>query len=223
MRCIKIIGLCLGVVLATGALAAASASAAAPEFLPACTLCGFTGKSSGPVVINDHVAAIEIKCSKEEIKEGTIEPGSTKRVEEVRIKFRPCSAYVNKTKCSVHSPGELAGYLKLKLLRGELGKVAPAEAASETGLNLEPESGTLLVKVEGTCIHPLELKGSIIGEVTPLHVTAGIKLVSALTGFAQSIQKFEPPGTVDTLEAFPNEVTLRSSVNLKFAEPIEVT
>jgi hypothetical protein len=226
------IGICVAVALATSALGAASA-AAAPEFLHTAlplTLTAFTGKSVGAVTVADPTANTVTKCSKEEL-EGEIEFGSTTHVEEVVIKFKGCIGEVLKNgkavkKCSVKSTGQAPGTVKTKRLDGDLGEVLPAEALDEVGLDLKPEVGTTITVVEAPgCLLPnAKVEGSIIGEVTPTNgaETLEKKLVSTTFVAKQKIQKFVG-GLKDTAEAAATEVTLTSTVNLKFLEVLVVT
>jgi hypothetical protein len=228
----RIVGFCVAAALATSALSAASASAA-PEFLHTAlplTLTAFTGKSVGAVTIADPIANSVTKCSKEEI-EGEIESGSTTHVEEVVIKFKGCTGEVFKgtkvvKKCSVKSTGQAPGTVKTKRLDGDLGEVLPAEALDEVGLDLKPEVGTTITVVEApACALPnAKVEGSIIGEVTPKNgpETLEKKLVSTTVAGAQKIQKFVA-GLKDTAEVAATEVTLTSTVNLKFLEVLVVT
>lgn len=231
MRRVRVIGLCVGAALATSASAAASASAA-PEFLhlsAPLSATGFTGKSTGAVELADKTMGAQIKCSKEELA-GEIEPGSTTNVEEVRIVFKGCGEVVTvggkKVKCSVKSPARAAGVIATRRLIGKLGAVLLAEAADEAGLALEPEIGTVVMKIEAPgCALPLAVvEGSIIGEVTPTlgPETITKQLVSAPLASAQKIQKLIS-GPIDTLEVAATQVTLKSTVTLKFEEVLEVT
>jgi hypothetical protein len=224
-------GLCVVAVFATSAFAAASASAA-PEFLHLAaplSATGFTGKSVGAVELADNAMAAQIKCSKEELA-GEIEPGGTTKVEEVRITFKGCGEVVavggKKVKCSVKSPARAAGVLVTRRLIGQLGEVLPAEAVDEAGLALEPEVGTVVMRIEAPgCGLPLAVvEGSIIGEVTPTSGPETItkQLVSAPLGPAQKIQKLTS-GPIDTLEVAATKVTLKSTMTLKFEEILEVT
>ena len=231
MTRIRLFAVCILGVLAVGGGTAASASAA-PEFLHASsplTLTSFKGKSSGTVTIADTALSARVLCKKEEV-EGEIEPGSTTHVEEVVIKFTGCTDIVpisgHLTKCAVKSPGQPSGTLRTKRLDGDLGEVALAEAADEVGLDLKPEVGTtVMVVAPTTCTIPtVSVTGSVIGEVTPRNGTPSTeeKLVSALTGTAQRIQKLGSAAP-DTLKVGATEATLTSSVTLKFAETLEVT
>jgi hypothetical protein len=190
----------------------------------------FTGKSVGAVKLTDSTLGSEIKCSKEEL-EGEIEFGSTRHGEEVIIKFKGCYAVITvggkKIKCKVKTPGQPLSTIKTKRLDRDLGEVLLAEAATEVGLDLEPEIGTVITTIAASteCKTPLTpIEGSIIGEMTPTGPpeTLEKKRVSTTVAAKQKIQNFvaEPK---DTLEAFATEATLTSTVNLKFAEILEVT
>jgi len=227
----KLLAVCIVGMLAVSAGAAASASAA-PEFLhlsSALTLTSFKGKSSGPVTLADPALTSTLHCTKEEV-EGEIEFGSTKHVEEVIIKFKGCTDVVpitgKLTKCPVKSPGQPSGTVRTRRLDGDLGEVAAAEAADEVGLDLKPEVGTVVMVVQPTtCAIPtVSVEGSVIGEVTPKGPPEGTekKLLSTTFGLLQRIQKLGSAAP-DTLKVLATEVTLTSSVTLKFAEALEVT
>jgi len=233
MRRARLLAICLTAALATGSAAAASALAAPPEFVHLAaplTLTGFTGKSVGVATIADTTTGAIYKCSSETL-EGEIEFGSRKHVEEVVIKFKGCSGEVEKTgkiekKCSIKSPGQPAGTLKTKRLDGNLISVAPAEAPDEVGLDLLPEIGTVVMIIEapGCALPAAVIEGSIIGEVAPTGPpeTTTKTLLSTTLGTAQKIQHL-PSGAKDTLSAALAEVTLKSTVTLKFGEVMEVT
>jgi hypothetical protein len=224
---IRVAGVCLAVMFAALAGGAASASAA-PEFLHAGGPLGltfFTGKSVGAVVLSDTITGAVVKCSKEEL-EGEIEFGGTKHVEEVVLKFKGCFEVFKKTvKCTVKSTGQPNGSLRTKRLDGDLSFVPVAEAASERGLDLKPEVGKVLMTIEapGCKQPPAPIEGSVIGEVTPKGPpeTFEKKLISTTTAGKQTIRNF-PGQPVDVLETFATEVTLTSSVTLKFLETVEV-
>jgi hypothetical protein len=232
---IRMVGVCLALACATAAMAASTASAA-PEFLHNTPPVGplgmteFTGKSAGAVTVADPALGSVVKCSKEEIT-GEIEPGSTTHVEEVVVRFKGCYAVITsstgaKVKCHVNSPGQPNGSVKTKRLEGDLGEVLAAEAASTVGLDLKPEIGTVLTVIVATgCKVPnASVEGSIIGEMQPIGPpeTKEKKLVSATAAGKQMIQHFvgEP---IDTLSIAATEVTLTSTVTLKFLETVEVT
>lgn len=215
--------------LAISAAAAATASAA-PEFLhlaAAPTLLGITGKAGATKMV-DTTSGITIKCSKE-VLEGEIEPAAhEKNVEEVFIKFTGCGGLVvlggKGTKCSVNTPGRAPGTLRTKRLRGELGEVAFLEAPSEVGLDLVPEVGTVLERIEGPACGILNtpVEGSIIGEMTvkgPPESFTKTLLTTTAAG-KQKIQNFVA-ALKDTLEA-PTEATLTSKLTLKFEEEVEI-
>src|SRR5271166_6049208 len=142
MKRIRMMGLCLVAVFATGAVTAASASAVPPEFVYSGLAPSFVGTSVGPVYIeySSLTAGIVIKCSKETL-EGEVE--GTKKVEEVLIKFTGCKAagslFGKKQKCTVKSGGWPAGTIRFKVLDGELGKYPPA-GSGKVGLDLKPEA-----------------------------------------------------------------------------------
>jgi hypothetical protein len=232
MRRIRIVGACVATTLAMSAFAAASASAAPPEFLHGALppgLLGITGTSVGNIKMINPAVPSEVICTKEtllgEIEFAPIE----KNVEEVFITFTGCHMLATvggkRVKCQVRSQGRPFGTVRTKRLRGELGEVTFAEAPSEVGLDLVPEVGTVLVKAEApSCgLPPLSVEGSIIGEITAkgLPETLTKTLLSTTVAAKQKIQKFTT-GLKDTLEA-PGEITLTSTLTLKFGEVVQVT
>jgi hypothetical protein len=232
MTRVKIFGAGALAALALSAVGVDSASAA-PGFVHTAlplSLTGFTGKSTGPVTIADPTLGTTTKCSKEELA-GELEFGSTTHVEEVVIKFKGCTTVLpgtKKIKCRVKSPGQPAGTVKTKRLDGNLGEVLAVEAADERGLDLKPEIGTVVTVVETTTPCPpatSTLEGSIIGEVTPTGgpETLDKTVVATVTGGKQTIQKLvaEPKDTL--IGPAASEVTVTSTVTLKFGEIVEVT
>jgi hypothetical protein len=222
----------LACALAVAGATATSAAAAPPEFLHLggpLTVTKFTGKSTGAVKITDPALGVEVKCGKEEL-EGLIEPGSTTHVEEVLIKFKPCTAVIlaggKVNKCSIRSLGSAAGTIRTKRLDGDLVAVAAAEAPSEVGLDLKAEVGTIItvLSAPGCGVPNMPIEGSVIGEVMPIGPPEGTerKLISAAVGGKQKIQIL-PSGAKDTLSIGASEAVLVSSVTLKFAELMEVT
>jgi hypothetical protein len=229
---IRLLGACLCCALLTGAAAATSASAV-PGFLHSggpLTVTVFTGKATGPVVLDDPTLKIEIRCSKGEL-EGLIEPGSTTHVEEVIFKLKGCVGFVplggKINKCAVRSAGAASGTIRTKRLDGDLFAVPVAEAADERGLDLKPEIGSTLAVIvfATTCGQPNRpLEGSVIGEPQPKGPPEGLekKLVYGVSpGPAQMIQLL-PSGAKDTLSMAASETALAASFTLKFGEVMEV-
>jgi hypothetical protein len=123
-------------VVALGAVSV-SAAQAAPEWFQKGKVIShniaFTS-TGGPVWIQASV--IHMKCAKEE-GSGEIEKPNKQR--KVILTFTGCEIEVNTQKCIPYSKGSKSGEIVTKDLKGELGKVAKAEAASEVGLLIEPE------------------------------------------------------------------------------------
>jgi hypothetical protein len=209
-----------------GCAAAASAALASAEFKPApAVLYGFTGKG-GAMKLRDTTLGLEVRCTSTTLT-GEIEssPAPQRNVEEVFIVYKGCVGIglANKEKCTVKSGGWPPGEIKTRRLRGELGQVASAEAASEVGLDLMPEVGTILIKLEvaGCAIGSQLIEGSVIGEVTPTTLSTAHSLVFTSALGKQKIQKFVGVAP-DTLRIGASEAVLTNKIALTFGEAFEV-
>jgi hypothetical protein len=126
MRRIRTMGLCLGVAFAMSAVAAASASAAFPEYfsggkpLGATTKVAFTGKGQG---VSHLGGAVIIECTSD-VSKGTIE--GPKKTVKVVLTYKGCSAPSITSSCQTSS--KVPGQIKTKLLHSEL--VFASEATS---------------------------------------------------------------------------------------------
>jgi hypothetical protein len=232
-------------VFAMGAITAAGASAAPPEFSKWChEVTKETGKFE------------DSKCEKEKAKgnferikftsvsgAGKMEAAGTvieckkdtdvgeltgpKTVGKVVVTFTECEGTNGTKKCKVKSKGSgTEGTIVTKELKGELGEVAAAESATGVGLSLKPTSGSTYVELEGTClpISPAPVTGGIIGEVTPIKTlsTTG-KVVYTIASKKQKIQKFVG-GAAEVLKVFGiAEAPLETTDTITFGEAIEVT
>jgi hypothetical protein len=234
MRRTKMIWPCLLAALAIGGLAAAAASAITPEFLhegKEVTNKGFLVKSKvGVTLIEFAGTKYKISCNSS-TAEGKIK-GRTE-VEGVVGKFKECRAKEaeESMECEVKSTSPPGGKEEIitKTLKGRLGVVAKSEAASETGLLLEPAVGTIYVTIKGSkeCLpsETSEVKGGLIGEVTP---TKTLKLKGELiykskAGTSQEIKKFTGESGTHELELFEVKTPLESNDTIEFSETVEVT
>jgi hypothetical protein len=96
---------------------------------------------------------------------------SMNTVGKVVVKFKNCKAKGSGgTTCTAKSTGAGSGEIITRTLKGTLGSVKSAEAVTEVGLLLEPESGTVFTEIDSTCLSVSEvpIDGSIAGEVNPV-------------------------------------------------------
>jgi hypothetical protein len=225
MKRIHLVGLVLAAMFAITAVTA-SAALAAPEWRKEgkelTKAVKFTGKSSAGHMIIEALGVTKIECAADEVK-GQAE--GTNKVLKVKVTYTGCKA--ESGGCAVHSPGAGTEEVVTEALDGELSPVAKEEAKSEAGLDLKPETASLFVKVEGSCV-PLEkdeVKGSVICEIPAADLntskTTG-ELICTETNKKQTIQK-DVGLAKDTLEVFGVEVRLTSTETITFAEAIEVT
>jgi len=230
-------------VCAIGAVASASASAAAPEFVhcvaqaggkwmagckaagtefekvavPAGSKVKFTDKEG---VSHLNGLGTTVTCQKDTSSGEITGP---KTVTNVKVTFEECKGKKGTEECPVNG-----GTITTETLSGELGKVAVAEAASGVGEDLKPPTGKAFVKLEGTCIVTTSVTGSVIGEVKPVGGPPSTKgevnfECSSVGGRTQKIQKFET-GVKDTLSAFGTAACFESFPDvITFEEAIEVT
>jgi hypothetical protein len=179
--------ICLIAVFAIGAVAASAALAADPghqqEFNKELVKKKFVSKEGKGVLT---VAGIAITCTADTNTGETIGKESLRNVV---VTFTGCEE--PKTPCPVNSPGSGSGVIKTNALKGELGEVAKAEATSEVGLLLEPETGSEFVKLEGSCIIKTAVEGKVVGEVTPLTLSTKHNLEFAVSAGKQKIKTFE--------------------------------
>jgi hypothetical protein len=233
MKCLKMIGASLLAALALGAVLASAATAAPPEFLhegKEVTLKGFKVKSkTGLTIIELSGTTYKITCSSN-TAEGKIK-GKTE-VEKVTGKFKGCKAKKGKEEkeCEVKStsPEGKKEEIVTKELKGHLGVVAHEEAESEVGLILEPASGEVYVTIKGSteCLpkEMSEVKGSLIGEITPVkkeQLTG--ELLDKIKGEKeQMIKKFVGETSMHELELFEVKTPLEAKDEITFEEKVEV-
>jgi hypothetical protein len=213
MTRIRIIGLALVAVVALSAFASASAFAA-PEFKGEGAVAGTTFTSTSGAGKMEGTETI--KCSAS-TSSGEITSATT--VGKVVVTFTGCE---DKGKKCKSSSGAAAGEIKTVSLKGELGEVASAEAASGVGELLTPESGSKYVSIESCTLFAVEVTGSVIGEVTPINTlsTEG-KLIYTEASKKQTIKKFVG-GSTHELSAFGSS-GLETSNTVTFSKAIEVT
>lgn len=152
MKRIRLVLLGLMAVLAFTAIAAASASAALPEFS---TTAKFTGKQVGSGFLETTSGLEKVTC-----KSGS-SPGAIVNKTQtggVVVKFNECKSLLGACKTSGASTEEI----RTQTLKGELGLVGTAVTAEA----LEPEAGTVEATFECGGI-PVTVKGGVACEVSP--------------------------------------------------------
>jgi hypothetical protein len=197
MKIARLVGLVVMAVLALNLMAAAVASASAPEFSPG-ALNTFTGESGTGALETTSTAAIT--CTKDT---NTGEITGAKTVGGVVVTFTGCSSKEG-SGCSVKSPTQPAGTVVTTTLSGELGSVKKTEATSGVGLLLKPASGTKFVELEGGCllVSPSPVNGSIAGEATPVNAVSSKdgKLLFVGSKGTQNIKSINVLGTTESPE-----------------------
>ncbi len=228
MRTIKILGLSLLATAAVGAVASPAAWAK-PEFLEkngkelVKKKFTFSGGESKLVASTKLV----ITCKKGEGSGEVVTKEENKRVTKTKMIFKECSAENESGEtCKPKSKGGTEGKIESNELKGELGEVAAAEAASEVGLKFEPISGKAYTTLEGKCLpsSPAPVEGSLICEVTPVGTlsTEG-KLICKISSEKQKIKKFKGETGTHELKAFGLESTpLEDTSIIKFEEEVKV-
>ena len=234
MRCMKMIGLCLVTTFAIGGLAATAASAE-PEFLHAGKEVlnkGFVVKSkaSGAVLVELGETKFKILCTSR-TSTGRIK-GKTE-VDNVVAKFKGCRAKEAEEalECEVNSTSPLGGKEEVitKTLKGRVGLVASAEATSERGLLLLPNVGTVYVTLRGSteCLpaETSEVKGSLIGEIKPVHTLKlkGEVIYKTKEQKTQLIKKFIGESAMHELEIFEVKAPLEAADTIEYEESVEIT
>jgi hypothetical protein len=217
-------------VVAMSVVTAASASAALPEFKPVPTKKKFTS-TSGKVVWNVPSEPVSVTCSKSTAS-GEITGVST--IGKTVIKFTGCNLEQgSKGPCPVHSTNTTnAGELVTNGLKGELGTVKMAEAASGVGMLFESEAKYHELFELASTTAPCTLggeafEGNIAAEVSSV---AKKQLTNDLVFGSTSGQKIKEitvkSGTVkpklDGLY-FGSLTTLENTDETTFEEALEVT
>jgi hypothetical protein len=220
--------LALVVVFAMSAVAAASASAALPEFKPVPTKNKFTS-TSGKFAW--YSPTFSMTCSKSTAT-GEITGAST--VGGLVIKWTGCEWISGSSHCALSSEGAKEGEVVTDRLKGELGSVASSEAASGAGLLLEAETGSQLTtwipSTKGCSYPKTNVEGSFVAEVS---VTAKKQLTNAVVfapgvkgGTKQKIREITVKrGTVKpkfTSWALV-EISMEGTDEATFEEALEVT
>lgn len=216
--------LALVAVFALSAIAASAASAALPEFKPVPTKKKFTS-TSGTVILKSSTTAIT--CSKGTTA-GEITSAST--VGKVIMKLTGCKVESGGCSAPLQTVGAEKGEIVTHALKGELGTVKKAEAASGAGLLLEAETAptnkTIATFAKSECLPESVITGGVAGEVA----TVGKKqltnaLVFADPGNAQQIAEITLKGreVEPKLSGWGTTLTVSATDALTFEEALEVT
>jgi hypothetical protein len=221
MKLSRLFGLALGVALAASLLAAATASAADPEFrgtfpilFLALSFIFILDSSTNRIeCLHDHVHGEILGASK---------------VGKVVVAFVGCTGEEGGTTCTAKSKGAKTGEIITKTLDGELGLVAKAEAASGVGLLLLPEATKVFVEPEGPCLTTAPVEGSIAGEASPIGVSSKTgKVVYTGSKGSQSIKKITVLGSSvePKLSAFFGLVAASETTteSVEYVTAVEVT
>jgi hypothetical protein len=166
-----------------------------------------------------------ITCSK---SSGTGEWTGTTKVKADVITFTGCRSGKGTCQAALNSQGAHSEEIKTAALKGELGAVANAEAASEVGLLTEVESGTKWFTLAANeCTPEFFVTGALACEVTPREKLQTTDKLECLTqsGF-QKIRKLTRSGTGELvkprLEGFAHELSFVASSENVFGEPLKV-
>lgn len=186
MKLSRLAGLIFLVALAVNLMAAAVASAAAPEFNPG-TLNLFKGDSGTGAL--ETTSTDPVTCERDL---ATGEITGPKTVGSVVVVFHGCKSEEG-SGCTVKSPGQTPGLIQTNTLDGELGITG-----TETALLLLPTSGTAFVTLEGPCLllTPAPVSGKIIGLASPLGKSSkdGLLIFEGSKG----VQKFKEINVLGT-------------------------
>lgn len=199
MRRFAVVGAALLAVLALTAIAASSALAALPEFLPGSgvTITGTSGK--GALQIKGGGT---IKCEKD-VPLGEINGAKTAAID---VHFEGCKAIG----FAANSVGDAAGVI---LVKGTGTLCYLSKAAKTVGLSVEV-SPTLQIEVP-TAKQKIEVKGTIIGEAKPVNS-------SKTTGEVVFTQKEGVPG-IEKCEGVAAPVLLAKEAEKEFKPAGEET
>jgi hypothetical protein len=201
MKRFKVVGLCLVAVFAMSAVVASAASAALPEFKG--TLPNKFTSTSGAGVL-ETVNHKKVECTGD-TNSGIIK--SAKKAEEIVVKFKGCKG-LGGGECESTTPAaKEKEEIATNNLVGTLGYIK--KETKEVGLALEPEAGkkeliTKIVCLVGGIKEPVEVKGSVIGVITPINtLTKNLTLTFEQNEGKQKVQNLEGK-TKDTLETSIN-------------------
>jgi hypothetical protein len=211
------------VTLSLAAITAASAAAAGPEFSVLPSVKSYEESVGIGQFVADEGVDI-VTCGK-----GTATGQITgmRTVGKVVFKLKECkSSGESGLNCPIKTPGAVEGEIVSNTLKGELGTVKSAEAATEVGVLARPESGKLWLELEGNaCTPETAVSGDIAGEVGPIGELTDKGFINfAVADGKQKIQKIAVLSGLLTaqLTAFSSNVTEEKYETLESKEPMEV-
>jgi len=229
--------ICLVAVFAIGAVAASAASAFSPPTeLGVCEKvaagtgeytdanCSTAGKGNFKFVRGTKnkftvsgaagklsVAGTSVTCKQ---NKGSGEVTGFESFAKVVSTFEECEVEVGGKK-------EPIANITTKNLKGAAGEIAKAEATSESGILLEPETGTEFATIPATKISPeTKVTGSVAGELGPLTNAKEQTLVFALSAGKQKIKTINVEDVVKkpSLKAFGLAATEETTQKIVYEE-----
>jgi hypothetical protein len=221
MKLSRLFGLIIGVVLAVGLMAAASASAADPEFKTAGTFPVLIKGLSLLSILRSSTQTVE--CLHDHLHGVLLGPS---RVSGIVLLFLGCTAKEGTTVCSAKNVGGTTGNILTKVLDGELG--LSTESKTGVGLLVLPEASKEFVTLEAECTSPKvsEVEGNVASEVSPIGLlsTTG-KILLGASGTTQSIKKITVLGSVvePKFKAFALPASEESEDSVEYGAKVEVT
>jgi hypothetical protein len=218
-----IVNVALGACLATAALTAASAIAAAPEFTALPSVKTYE-ETVGPGLFTANNGVDKIACEKGTAT-GTITGMRT--FGKVVFKLKECKSTGEAgSNCTIKTTGAGAGEIVSLTLKGELGTVKSSEATTEVGVLAEPETGTTWLTLSGNaCTETTKVTGRIAGEVGPIKTFTTKGFINfEVVSEKQKIKKIGLlSGLVEPkMSAFSTSVAEEKDEVLESKEPMEI-
>jgi hypothetical protein len=159
-----------------------------------------------------EVAGTAVTCKK---SKGSIEQNTPLTVQKGSVTFEECKVAAGTCEATVAN-------ITTEKLKGESGEVAKAEAADESGLLLEPETGTSFATIPATtCNVETKVTGKVAGELTAPSAGKG-KLTFALESGKQKIKTIntEKGAIKPSLKAFGLEATQKQVNNVSLPKTL---
>ncbi len=216
-------------VLAMGAVAVASASAALPEFQQGgkglAKAVKFSGSAGGPAIRQDGPSCSGLTMT------GEISGANT--LADVVITFKGCKQDL--PPLGGYKPCENTGFGKEEMVTPQLsGKIGYVnKSTKEVGLLLEPSTGTQIAECnyDGSHKYVFKLRGSVIGQLKPVNIeSTEFSLAYKGSETKQEITHFEGEEVIHHLEMFNTPFTEKKYIdgsyegttNIVTAESLEV-
>jgi hypothetical protein len=181
-RRLAVTGAALLAMFALGAVSAAGASAAKPEFRFPSGVPKL--KISGSSVRLETTAGRAVSCNG---SQGAGEFFSSKAITSLVLEFKECTTVLSGITLN-------CGTISTNPLRAELNYLTNPNSASEVGLVLKPVSGAEFAKASCTSFfgnETLTVTGSVVGKVTPTNeLTTNFSLVFAQTAGKQKYEGY---------------------------------